>query len=339
LEEIDPYKILDVSKDASSDEIKTAYRNLIKHYHPDRVATLPREFRELAHEKMVELNIAYEMLTHPERFVRNPTIRKHKPPPKSKDKFKRCPFCSAKNRIPEGMDIDKLKCGKCGRGFKDKSFKSYGEKYEKNHKTEKAESTTEPKYIDYEDWKKKKGIHIENAEKNLFDFLNFGDPFVWIGILFCLFVLFAQAGTILGFFSPESQIASISRMLIILVITASVGFLTLYIIDKYLKIEAYRKFGFSHESRENINELICMKCGGAMKKSEISKFSIPGIVLMIIVVAVFLIVLLFIVKNREASIISMILAIPVIIFLVFITATTKKLWICMKCGEKTIRTT
>jgi curved DNA-binding protein CbpA len=32
----DPYKTLGVSPDATDDEIKTAYRNLARKYHPDK---------------------------------------------------------------------------------------------------------------------------------------------------------------------------------------------------------------------------------------------------------------------------------------------------------------
>ena len=55
-------KVLGVPKDASVDEIKKAYRALIRQYHPDRVASLPVEFRQLAEKKSKELREAYEGL-------------------------------------------------------------------------------------------------------------------------------------------------------------------------------------------------------------------------------------------------------------------------------------
>ncbi len=61
-EPIDPYEVLGVSPDASWPEILAAYRKLAAQYHPDNVAHLPKEFQELAHQKMVEINAAYEML-------------------------------------------------------------------------------------------------------------------------------------------------------------------------------------------------------------------------------------------------------------------------------------
>ena len=39
---MDPYKELGVSPSASDEEIKTAYRNLVKKYHPDRYANAPK---------------------------------------------------------------------------------------------------------------------------------------------------------------------------------------------------------------------------------------------------------------------------------------------------------
>lgn len=53
----DPYKILGVSRDASDDEIKKAYRELARKYHPDNYANSP--LADLAEEKMKEINTAY----------------------------------------------------------------------------------------------------------------------------------------------------------------------------------------------------------------------------------------------------------------------------------------
>ncbi|MBU1626725.1 DnaJ domain-containing protein [bacterium] len=342
MEDIDPYKVLGVTGDATLEEIKASYKNLIKHYHPDRVVTFPQEFRDLAHEKMVELNIAYEMITHPERFEKSNRIRAKKPPQKKGEIIRRCPFCGAKNRIPPGTDMSMVKCGKCKRAFKDINFKSYQEKfyqaYEKKEGEKKKKDEKDPLYSDYEEWKKKKGIHIEKAEKKFLGILDFGDPLVWVGILFCLFILIVQLGAITGIFSPGSRIFSLSKTFIIIVVTGSAGFLMLFFIDQYLKIEALKKFGFGKEVKDSLNELICNKCGGLMRKSNRIRFTIPGIILLFIIVMVFLLTMIFIFKQTELVIIFTIITVPVIIFLVFISATTKRLWVCGKCGDKITRT-
>ncbi len=56
----DPYKILGVSRDASDDEIKKAYRELAKKYHPDNYRD--PALSELAAEKMKEINEAYDTI-------------------------------------------------------------------------------------------------------------------------------------------------------------------------------------------------------------------------------------------------------------------------------------
>jgi len=58
---MNPYEILGVKPGASQDEIKSAYRKLIKQYHPDQFGDNP--LKNLAQEKMIEINEAYEKLT------------------------------------------------------------------------------------------------------------------------------------------------------------------------------------------------------------------------------------------------------------------------------------
>lgn len=56
----DPYKVLGVSPNASSDDVKRAYRELAKKYHPDNYVNNP--LADLAEEKMKEINEAYDLI-------------------------------------------------------------------------------------------------------------------------------------------------------------------------------------------------------------------------------------------------------------------------------------
>lgn len=56
----DPYKVLGVSPTATDDEIKRAYRELAKKYHPDSLRDNP--LADLAEEKMREINDAHETI-------------------------------------------------------------------------------------------------------------------------------------------------------------------------------------------------------------------------------------------------------------------------------------
>jgi DnaJ like chaperone protein len=58
----DPYKILEIERGASQQEIKTAYRQLAGKYHPDKVEHLGEEFKQLAEKRFKEIQQAYQEL-------------------------------------------------------------------------------------------------------------------------------------------------------------------------------------------------------------------------------------------------------------------------------------
>ena len=55
-----PYEVLGVKEYASEEEIKKAYRTLVKQYHPDRYTDNP--LQDLADEKLREINQAYDTI-------------------------------------------------------------------------------------------------------------------------------------------------------------------------------------------------------------------------------------------------------------------------------------
>jgi preprotein translocase subunit Sec63 len=57
-----PYELLGVEPDASQQQIRAAYQRLVRQYHPDRVANMAPEIRQLAEQRTKEINAAYEQL-------------------------------------------------------------------------------------------------------------------------------------------------------------------------------------------------------------------------------------------------------------------------------------
>ena len=56
------YRILEISPDATNDEVKKAYRKMAVKYHPDKVATLGEDVQKAAEEKFKAVNQAYEAI-------------------------------------------------------------------------------------------------------------------------------------------------------------------------------------------------------------------------------------------------------------------------------------
>lgn len=56
------YRILEITPDASTEELKKAYRRMALKYHPDRLAHLGEDVQKAANAKFQELNAAYEKI-------------------------------------------------------------------------------------------------------------------------------------------------------------------------------------------------------------------------------------------------------------------------------------
>lgn len=56
------YKILGIDSNATDEDVKKAYREMAKKYHPDKVAYLGEEVRKSAEQKLQEVNEAYEKI-------------------------------------------------------------------------------------------------------------------------------------------------------------------------------------------------------------------------------------------------------------------------------------
>jgi hypothetical protein len=56
---LDPYQVLGANEMDSEEEIKKKYKQMVLQYHPDRVAHLGPELKDLAAKKTTEINTAY----------------------------------------------------------------------------------------------------------------------------------------------------------------------------------------------------------------------------------------------------------------------------------------
>ena len=56
------YRILEITPEATNDEVKKAYRKMAVKYHPDKVATLGEDVQKAAEEKFKAISQAYEAI-------------------------------------------------------------------------------------------------------------------------------------------------------------------------------------------------------------------------------------------------------------------------------------
>lgn len=62
---MDPYQVLGVLPDASDDQIRAAYKKLVREYHPDRLLAngVPKELLDLGTARMASVNTAYDQIS------------------------------------------------------------------------------------------------------------------------------------------------------------------------------------------------------------------------------------------------------------------------------------
>lgn len=58
----DPYAILGLPPDATKKQISSRYRQLVSQFHPDKIGEAGPDMKKLAHERLLEVQRAYEML-------------------------------------------------------------------------------------------------------------------------------------------------------------------------------------------------------------------------------------------------------------------------------------
>ena len=60
----DAYAVLGLTRNATDDEIKQTYRNLVREHHPDRLVAkgMPEEFVERANKTLAAINVAYDRI-------------------------------------------------------------------------------------------------------------------------------------------------------------------------------------------------------------------------------------------------------------------------------------
>src|SRR5699024_3515177 len=64
----DAYKILEIDQNASENEIKKAYRKMVKKYHPDKLVDMDEAYKKGAREKFNKVQEAYDKIRREKGF-------------------------------------------------------------------------------------------------------------------------------------------------------------------------------------------------------------------------------------------------------------------------------
>ncbi|GEM_PF-641926 len=62
------FAILEIPENSTPEQIKSAYKQLVIQYHPDKVQNLGKDIRLLAEKKTIEINLAYEFIRKSKQF-------------------------------------------------------------------------------------------------------------------------------------------------------------------------------------------------------------------------------------------------------------------------------
>lgn len=62
------YELLGVSISSPKEEVNAAYKNLLKQYHPDKVANMGVEIQEIAQLKTKEINFAFQKIKEEKKW-------------------------------------------------------------------------------------------------------------------------------------------------------------------------------------------------------------------------------------------------------------------------------
>lgn len=98
----DPYKVLGISPNSTDDEVKAAYRELARKYHPDKYVNNP--LADLAQEKMKDINEAYDTIQKMRRVSSNRSYSDHQNY-QANTQFADIRRLISQNRIPEAEEL------------------------------------------------------------------------------------------------------------------------------------------------------------------------------------------------------------------------------------------